>query len=116
MLPPDLQRISRIREYCDIIQRTISRYGADFDVFIADIDYQQSVAFSLLQIGELVGGLSEDYRRTTARLMPWSSMKGMRNMVAHDYGNVNRERMWNTATTDIPVLKQFCDTQLENLE
>ena len=116
MLPPDLQRISRIREYCVIIQRTVSRYGADMDSFISDIDYQQSIAFSLLQIGELVGGLSEDFRCSTRGQMPWNAVKGMRNMVAHDYGNVNRERMWATVVTDIPALKQFCDEQLSAAE
>lgn len=116
MLSPDLQRISRIRKYCATIQRTVSRYGNDFDSFISDIDYQHSVAFSLLQIGELVGGLSADFRRSTADQMPWSSMKGMRNIVAHDYGNVSRKHMWATVTTDIPALKQFCDRQLSEAE
>lgn len=116
MLSPDLQRISRIKEYCVTIQRTVSRYGADFDSFISDIDYQHSVAFSLLQIGELVGGLSADFRRSTTDRIPWSAMKGMRNIVAHDYGNVSRERMWATVTTDIPALNQFCDELLSEAE
>lgn len=114
MLSPDLQRITKIAEYCATIQRTVSRYGADLNLFISDIDYQQSIAFSLLQIGELAGGLSEEYRRSTADRVPWSAMKGMRNIVAHDYGNVNRERMWATAMMDIPALKQFCDKQLSD--
>ena len=116
MLSPDLQRISRIREYCVIIQQTVSRYGKDLDSFLSDTDYQHSVAFSLLQIGELAGGLSEAFRCDTAKQMPWVAMKGMRNVVAHDYGSVNRERMWATVTGDIPALKQFCDEQLSAAE
>ena len=112
MLSPDLQRISRIREYCVIIQQTVSRYGEDLDSFLSDTDYQHSVAFSLLQIGELVGGLSETFRRDTAKQMPWSAMKGMRNVVAHDFGSVNRERIWASSTGEIHALKQFCDKQL----
>ena len=112
MLSPDLQRIARIWDYCTTIETTISRYGASLDVFISDVDYQHSVAFSLLQIGELVGGLSEDYRYSTADQMPWGSMRGMRNMVAHDYGSVNRERMWKIASEDVPLLKKFCEEQL----
>ena len=116
MLSPDLQRISRIREYCVIIEQTLSRYGKDLDLFLSDTDYQHSVAFSLLQIGELAGGLSEAYRRDTAGQMPWGAMKGMRNVVAHDYGSVNRKRIWTTATDDIPALRQFCDKQLSSAE
>ena len=53
MLPPDLQRLEHIRDYCDEIQKTIARYGKSFDIFDADADYQRSVSFCILQIGEL---------------------------------------------------------------
>ena len=36
-------------------------------------------------------------------------MKGMRNLVAHNYGSMSREIIWETAVTDIPALKNFCD-------
>ena len=58
MMSPDLQRILRIRDYCLEIQKTISRYGNDFQIFDSDGDYQRSIAFSILQIGELGGSLS----------------------------------------------------------
>ncbi len=54
---PDLQRIEHIKEYCEEIANTINRYGNSFDIFDEDIDYQKSVSFSILQIGELVGKL-----------------------------------------------------------
>jgi hypothetical protein len=56
MLPPDLQRLEHIRDYCEEIQTTIERYGKSFSVFDQDKDYQRSVSFCILQIGELVGG------------------------------------------------------------
>lgn len=51
MMSRDLQRILRIRDYCLEIQKTISRYGNDFQIFDSDGDYQRSIAFSILQIG-----------------------------------------------------------------
>ncbi len=39
-------------------------------------------------------------------------MKGMRNLVAHNYGSMDRRVIWETAVTDIPVLKKFCEEQL----
>jgi uncharacterized protein with HEPN domain len=36
----------------------------------------------------------------------------MRNLVAHSYGNMSRDIIWETAITDIPVLMQFCEEQL----
>ena len=78
---PDLQRIEHIKEYCEEIANTITRYGNSFDIFDQDIDYQKSISFSILQIGELVGKLSEEYREKTNHLIHWSSIKGMRNFL-----------------------------------
>lgn len=116
MLPPDLQRIEHIREYCAAIEGTIARYGRSFEAFDADPDYQRSVSFSILQIGELSAGLSQAYKEQTAARIQWGPIKGMRNLVAHSYGTMDREIIWETALTDIPVLKAFCDEQLEGNE
>ena len=40
----------------------------------------------------------------------------MRNPVAHRYGSMSRDIIWETAVTDIPVLKAFCDEQLTREE
>ena len=114
MQSPDLQRLKHIRDYCVEIEKTIERYGNSFDVFDQDADYQRSVSFSILQIGELSGGLSMEYRQLTAAHIQWGPIKGMRNLVAHSYGTMSRDIIWETAVTDIPVLLQFCREQLED--
>lgn len=112
MLSPDLQRIAHIRDYCVEIEKTIERYGRSFEVFNQDADYQRSVSFSIMQIGELSGKLTAEYRSATANRIQWGPVKGMRNLVAHDYANVSQDIIWETAITDIPVLKAFCEEQL----
>ena len=114
MLSPDLQRIKHIRDYCTEIEKTVTRYG--LAIFDSDPDYQRSVSFSILQIGELSGGLSQEYRQATADRVQWGPIKGMRNLVAHNYGSMSREIIWETATTDIPALKRFCEEQLANTD
>lgn len=116
MLSPDLQRLRHIRDYCAEIQKTITRYGKSFAVFDQDSDYQRSVAFCILQIGELSGGLSSEYRQATAKQMQWSAIKGMRNLVAHSYGSMSREIIWETAIKDVPMLMGFCDEQLSGTQ
>lgn len=108
-MQPDLQRIKHIRDYCNEIEKTMKRYGEAFDIFDTDADYQRSISFSILQIGELSGGLSAEFRKSTADRIQWGSMKGMRNLVAHNYGSMDRSVIWETAVTDIPVLKKFCE-------
>ena len=112
MTQPDYQRLQHIRDYCVAIRRTIERYGNDYEVYAADADYQRSISFSLFQIGELSGGLSEEYRRETASRIQWGPMKAMRNIVVHNYGHIDHAIVWETVTTDIPVLCEFCEEQL----
>ena len=40
-------------------------------------------------------------------------IKAMRNLVAHNYGSMSREIIWETAIADIPVLCEFCEQQLQ---
>ena len=113
MEQPDIQRLEHIRDYCKEIKKTIARYGASFDVFDSDADYQRSVSFCILQIGELSGGLSAEFRKSTADRIQWGPIKGMRNLVAHSYGSMSRDIIWETAITDIPVLQAFCEQQID---
>lgn len=112
MLSPDLQRIQHIRDYCLEIEKTIRRYGKSFSVFDCDADYQRSISFCILQIGELGSRLSPEYREATASRVQWGPIKGMRNLVAHSYGSMSRDIIWETTVTDIPVLKAFCEEEL----
>jgi uncharacterized protein with HEPN domain len=64
---------------------------------------------------ELVG---EAARRTSDRLrkrhpqMPWKEMIGLRNLLAHDYGRIEHDKLYATAANDIPGLI----TALERLQ
>lgn len=109
MLLPDAEKITKIYEYCCEIEKTIARYGASFTVFDEDADFQRSISFSLLQIGEISNGLSEEFRKQTENEIPWHAIRGMRNMVAHSYGAMSREVIWDTAINSIQTLKIFCE-------
>ena len=112
-MSPDLQRLEHIRDYCAEIQKTIDRYGKSFDIFDRDADYQRSVSFCILQIGELSGRLSPEFREATADRIQWGPIKSMRNLVAHSYGSMSRDIIWETAVTDIPMLRAFCEEHLK---
>ena len=114
MLPRDKQRLSHILDYCNDIQEHIKAVDNSHDAFLSDIMCQHSVAFCILQIGELVSALSEELRASTANQINWSAIKGMRNIVVHDYGHVDLEVVWSVAAEDIPILKKFCKEILES--
>lgn len=113
MLPLDSEKLNKIHEYCHEIEKTIERYGASYSVFDEDADFQRSVSFSLLQIGEISNGLSEEFRKETEGEIPWHAIRGMRNMVAHSYGAMSREIIWDTAVNSIQMLKTFCEKYLK---
>ena len=112
LLSPDLQRLARIGEYCTDIDRAIAHYGNSFERFQANTFYQYVVSFCLLQIGELAGGLSEDFRRSIGKSVPWRAIKAMRNIVAHGYDNIRLDIVWDTIVHNIPTLKAFCEEEL----
>ena len=43
-------------------------------------------------------------------------MKGLSNLIVHDYGNINLEIIWDTITKDIPLLQEFCKLKIEEAD
>ena len=80
--------------------------------------FRNAVCLCLLQIGELVTGLSDDFKDKNASIQ-WREIKLLRNIVAHRYGQVDYEIIWDICTSDIPVLTEFClkkiDSQVDEL-
>ena len=108
MKDSDLQRIEHIASYCEDIASTIERFGSNQEIFFSDLDYRNSVSMSIMQIGELSVGLSEDFKTATQDQMQWGLIRGMRNMFAHTYAKMDKTIVWDVATKDIPGLLHFC--------
>ena len=105
--------LGHIISYCDQIQQTVERFGDDYALFESDPIYRNAAALCILQIGELVGKLTDDFREQHPAV-PWRQIKAMRNIVAHSYGSVDPEITWEIITSDIPDLKRYCQVILEN--
>ena len=65
----------------------------------------------LLQIGELSNKLSEEFK-TAHKQIPWRAIRGMRNVVAHEYGKIDVETVWETAENGTLELMEFCQQEL----
>jgi uncharacterized protein with HEPN domain len=105
----DIQRIYHIKTYCEDITETIERFGREYSTFIRDKDYFKSVSMSMMQIGELSAGLSDEFKTETQDRMRWGAIKGMRNLFAHAYISMNKEVVWESANRDILSMLKFCD-------
>ena len=115
MVRSDLERIRHIRQYCLDISKTVKRSDSSFEIFSEDIDFYNSISMSIMQIGELVGGLSDEFKDTTRDKMPWGMIRGMRNHFAHGYATMEKNEIWETATADIPNLLRFCENIIEKV-
>ena len=98
--------LKHIAGYCDKLLSFTS--GMTYSEFRENELCKDACALNILQIGELVGLLSDEFREGHPS-MPWRQIKAMRNIVAHHYGAVDAETVWETISDDIPVLKKFCE-------
>ena len=66
----------------------------------------------LIVIGELVKKIDKITDQSLLKkypVIPWGEIKGMRNIVVHDYFNIDAEEIFNTCKEDIPKLAETID-------
>ena len=112
----DTSILYHILRYCQLIEKSIERFGDDCEIFKNDEDYHSSVCMHLLQIGELVRKFSENFIKTHEHDIPWQQIRALRNICAHEYLKVNFDAIFATAHFDVKELKEFCEAQLAIIE
>jgi uncharacterized protein with HEPN domain len=98
----DLVYIENILQSIGRIQSYIS--GKDKETFINDFITQDAVVRQLEIIGEATKRVSRDFRNNNPDI-PWADMAGMRDILIHDYIDVDLEIVWKTASESVPILK-----------
>ena len=92
--------------------RLVASYVEDTTelAFAANSEKQDAVVRRIEIIGEATVHLTEETRQAVPEL-PFRKMRGMRNIVAHDYANVDLRIVWQVATVHVPeicaVLEKF---------
>ena len=111
----EIDQLGRLRDILEA-SRLIAAYvkGASEASFQSDTQKQDAVMRRIEIIGEAAAHLSEETRRTVPEL-PFRKMRGMRNIVAHDYANVDLGIVWQVATIHVPeicaALEKFLSEQ-----
>ena len=98
--------LKHILEYCDKLKQFTA--DMDYGAFEKSELHKDACSMCILQIGELVYNLTDEFKDTHAAI-PWRQIRSVRNIVAHHYGSVDTETLWDIIFNDIPKLKKFCE-------
>jgi uncharacterized protein with HEPN domain len=77
--------------------------GVSFDALMADERTRLAIERLLEIIGEAAGRVSADCRRRQGGI-PWAPIIGFRNVLAHEYGEINYGRLYAVVTKGVPEL------------
>jgi len=82
--------------------------------FFGDLQCQDAVIRRLEIIGEAARRISEETQAAYPDL-PWSDMVGMRNIMIHEYDDVDLVIVWETVNNDLPPLIDALEKRLQSL-
>ncbi len=68
---------------------------------MTESEKQDAVLRRFESIGEAASRLAPETQALFPDI-PFRAMRGMRNIIAHDYGEVDLELVWQTAEADLP--------------
>lgn len=96
----ELLYLHHIRERCKRVG-DCARSGRE--EFFGNVVYQDAVMRNLEIIGEAAKRISPDLREQLT-VLPWRQIAGLRDVLIHDYPNLDLERVWLIANRDVPEL------------
>lgn len=85
--------------------------GVSFHQFCEKKMIRYAVERQLIVIGEAANHLSDEFKRSVQET-PWDKIIGMRNIIAHEYGEILEERIWATAKDHIKPLMETAQKYL----
>ena len=104
----------RVLDALEAIER-IERHTSVGEAEFRQNELVQSWVVRHLQIlGEAIRGISPELRAQHADL-PWSEIVGMRNILVHDYFDIDQDIVWSVVEHDLPGLRVSLERILAGL-
>lgn len=89
--------------------------GLDERAFESDRRTRSAVIYEILIIGEAAKTVSAGFKAAHPEI-PWKAMAGMRDVLIHDYRDVDIPNVWATATESIPALVAAPEPLVDDME
>jgi len=93
--------LKKILAEAHIIADLIQDYSCES--FVTDERTKRAVCMTLINIGELVKLLSNEFKHDNPHI-PWRSIAGLRDVTAHGYMTLRMEDIWETVSVDLVKL------------
>lgn len=101
---PDLKDAARLWDMLDAARAAREfTVDQDFDHFLQDRKTRNAVERNLEIIGEAARNVSPETRERFPGI-PWKSMIGLRNVLAHEYGEIRYEILWSVVQDKLASL------------
>ncbi|WP_286186639.1 HepT-like ribonuclease domain-containing protein [Geitlerinema sp. P-1104] len=72
-----------------------------------DDEKQAAILYRIIIVGEATKRLSPEFRQQYP-MIPWREMAGLRNVVIHDYDELDFDILWNVIQVNLPdILPQI---------
>ncbi len=80
--------------------------GMSKEEFLRDRKTQQAVLVNIMTIGEIAALIRNGHAEFVADHpeIEWNKMRGMRNVLSHEYWSINLAVVWETVSRNIPLL------------
>jgi len=95
--------LKKIIDEVDIVVNAMD--GKDFKTFDSDELFKRGICMTVINIGELVKNLSQDFRKQH-NAIPWKNIAGFRDIAAHKYATLDMYDVFDTVSKDFPELKE----------
>jgi uncharacterized protein with HEPN domain len=95
--------LADILQACEIIAEYVAGHTAES--FARTRMVRDAVHYQLMIIGEATRYLSDQVKSQMPQI-PWSAVRRTRNILVHDYLQVDETIIWETVIRDIPLLAQ----------
>lgn len=101
----DLYNLESTLYYIERAQRLNAGLKTVKDFMLQDERFRDSLVLSVMTIAEYASKLSPEFQEKHPDI-PWREMKGQRNIIAHNYEDVNYRNIWKSYKEAIPALKE----------
>jgi uncharacterized protein with HEPN domain len=103
-----------VQQIVDAADKMVRRFQSlSYNQFVKDEEKRDALVRPLEIMGESVSRVSVAFRTANPDLMPWSTVKAMRNLLIHGYDTVDLDEVWTMVTHDVPTLSHKLRTWLE---